>query len=225
MSTHGNVTVRAATVVIALLGGCASARVKPDDMSAAAHRAEARDERRAAATEKRAYDPSQTTEHVEILVDAAAAGGGAVVRTDSNPTAAHLQNADEAMEHAKAHDKAARELENFEDKECAGIPSRDRFACPITGRVTRVETTQDGVRLYPAQSATVADVTARMRCHYAFAQARGFDDSDSCPLYIKGLTIRLSSDQQAIELAGASPTVIAEIQRRTRAGYPSARTH
>jgi len=58
-------------------------------------------------------------------------------------------------------------------------------------------------------------VLARMRCHLAFARARGFERVASCPLYVKGVEIQ-PSVPQSLEIVSSDAKVAARIRVLSR---------
>lgn len=204
----------AALAAIGALAACAPRSVKPDDMGARAHRAAALDDHAKAAVEARAYDPAKQVKTVEVVINGSSE---AVVKSESNPTQSHLDAAAALTAHAKAHERAAAELEGDETRECVGVAVSARTACPWLGALARSEDIPEGVRLRPADGATIERLASTMRCHYAFAEARGFDETVSCPLYFKGVRLQLSSDGSGVEVVGDTTGVAREIQRRAGA--------
>jgi hypothetical protein len=133
-----------------------------------------------------------------------------------NPAGEHLTRARELEEHARQHRDAASKLEAFVQDECKGFPPETRASCPMLGPVEQISDIPDGVRVRFSAKTPVAAVAAHMRCHFAYAQAYGFETMDSCPLYVKGLEIRVSRDGQAVELTSHQPRTIDVIRARTR---------
>jgi hypothetical protein len=193
--------------------GTPNGGVRPDETSAEGHRREAERERAAAAEHAVLYDPGATR------LDPAFADPSSTVpeRAFRNPTEAHLLEADRHRAHARAHERAAQALERFEAAECKGVPPRERAACPLLGPVVAIRDLASGVRVELAPSVSVAAVVAEMRCHYAFARARGFsEEAAACPLYMRGIAIELSRDHRAVEITAATPDVARDIQQRVR---------
>jgi hypothetical protein len=184
-----------------ILAACATTRTP----SVEDHRAAAEREREAANEAEQSYapGPSWTPREPSMrgspIVDLLA-GDWAVQR--------HVR-------HAFEHDRAAEELERFEAEECRAIPSAARAACPLLAGVVSVEELTDGVRLGLAGGSDVAGLATRMRCHLAFARARGFAPEATCALYLRGVSVR--SDGQTIELIADSHAVARELQRQIRA--------
>ena len=196
--------------VVLLLAGCAvHDDVRPDDMSAAAHRIEAAKDDTLAAQQQARYDPSAR----EFELSSLPGGDGAWVPVSGNPTRDELQQAQALRAHARAHVNAAKALETFEDAECQSVPKEERGACPLLGPVARVEAISTGLRITLAHPELTEVVVARMRCHLAFARTRAFD-VPSCPLYVRGLDIQPGAKPGTIELRGATPAAIDEIRKR-----------
>ena len=200
--------------VVGLALGCgqSSPAVKPGGMSAEEHRQQAQKESVAANREvNRANTPAPAP-------NLAASGGG-------NPegyyydhkmydaTNEHLARARELGEHAQQHEAAAAALEKFEQAECKQFPSSTRIACPLLGPVVRITDIPTGVSVQFAEGTRADAVLAHMRCHLAFAQARGFGAASACPLYMKGIEIRAGAEPRTNEIVSAD----ARIARRIRA--------
>jgi hypothetical protein len=139
------------------------------------------------------------------------AGGLAVeVRTQDGRVAHRIS-------HAVAHGRLARVLKDFESVECHGVAPRERAACPLLGPVVGINDVPQGVRVEFVPSISVDAVLERMRCHYSFAQARGFsEDASACPLYLRGLRLERSTDGRAIDITVTSPAMTNEIRKRVR---------
>ena len=119
--------------------------------------------------------------------------------------------------HALEHEAAASALERFEAQECTGINPRLRAACPVLGPVKTVRDIAGGVRLERADGSQLDGLLALMRCHLAYAQSRGFEPvAAACPLYIRGIQIRASTDGAALEIVGATERLASEIRNRSR---------
>jgi hypothetical protein len=54
-----------------------------------------------------------------------------------------------------------------------------------------------------------------MRCHYAYAQARGFAENVSCPLYMPGLEIK-QSGATAAEITIRDKARVEDLRARSR---------
>jgi hypothetical protein len=186
-------------------------------MSANAHRREAARDRAAAAEHLRKYNPSaEGTAQRGMPNDPNNDLVMSDVAADYNPTQWHLSAAAKAKAHAAAHERAAAELEHFEDAACRPFSPAVRAACPFVGPVRAIEQLDNGVRIELAPGAPVATVAAHMRCHLAFARARGFEIPE-CPLTIRAPDIRVSGDGIAVEITTRDRNAASELQRRASA--------
>ncbi len=55
-----------------------------------------------------------------------------------------------------------------------------------------------------------------MRCHVAFARATGRWNDEGCPLYLRGLEVRLSSDGAAVDVTSEDSGTAEAIRQRFR---------
>jgi hypothetical protein len=205
-------------VIASLLGAACAARepnVKPTDMSAADHRAEAQHQRQLAQEDADRYRPGAARVIVPSAPGANEAGGIAFPITVYNPTDGFLREADQHRAHAREHEKAAAALEKFEEGECREFPEQTRAACPLLGPVTKIEDVQRGVRVTFAPGIRVDAVVAHMRCHYAYARAHGFDARVSCPLYMPGIVIEPAGNS-AVEIHARTKAEVDDLRARAR---------
>jgi hypothetical protein len=194
--------------------GCRHTR--PEEMSVQAHRDEATRHQQVAEQEAQRYDPEA---RASALVTPPAFDEPLPPSAWRvyNPTEPSLQLAEVHRGYAKEHLAAAEALERFEAQECARIAPAARAACPlVTGAVVKVEERGDGVRLHLRPDAPGADIASRMRCHQAFAQARGFEDVPVCPLYGPGVSITLVEEGRAIDIISQSARGAADIRAQAR---------
>jgi hypothetical protein len=211
------------TRLVALLGaltcwGCGTpaATVNPDETSRQGHLAEAAREHAAAEREATRYDPAATHVELPFVRDSSQPPQGASIV--SNPTQVHLTLAEQHRLHALAHERAAQQLARFEAAECRDVPPAERAACPLLAPVVAIRDLRDGVRVELGPTVAVQRLIGDMRCHCAFARARGFsEEAAACPLYVRGLQIELSRDGRAIELRGSTRELADEIRQRVRA--------
>jgi hypothetical protein len=210
-----------AVLTLLLACGTPGETVRPDEMSAEAHRQEAEREWRAAAESRRAaarYVPPPYPLRDPEVAQADGADPRTRLWTEANSRGVH----------ARAHELAALELERFESRECRGIEPRARAACPVLGPATAIRDVPGGVRVELKSSVGVDSVVSSMRCHHAFAQTRGFTvEAAACPLYVRGIRIRRSIDGNAVEILGHTNDVVAEIRKHSRQQVvltPEART-
>jgi hypothetical protein len=204
----------ATTAVGLLISSCGSSQkaVRPDDMGAEAHLEAAVRERTAAREHLREWDAGERKPTVSpALLDGD-------VYLDSifwfDPRTWHLEEAERHAARASAHEEAARELEAFEAKECAGLPDASRAACYILGPVSEIRNIEGGVFIRFAKGVDTDAVAAHLRCHLAWARRMGFDQEATCPLDLSG--IRFEVVGPAILVLGDDEDTIAEIRRRAR---------
>jgi hypothetical protein len=181
--------------------------VKPDDMSAGQHRQEAKEERQLAGAERNKYRPED---------DRPISGGKGDIEASTNPTEGHLATAALHEKHARQHEAAASALEKFEQDECGKLPSATRAACPLLGPVRSLDDIPGGVRVTLVPGSPVDAIVAHMRCHYAFARARGFSENVTCPLYLEGIEIKRGSGPDSIEIVSPDPSVQQGVRARAR---------
>jgi len=190
-------------------------------MSVEEHLQEASRERQEAAEARSYYDPRARVQELD---------GESLDRESSspemfhtyNPTTKYLDLADRHLRYAQEHVKAAEALKHFEEQECTQFAPEVRAACPlVTGAVTRVEETKSGVRLYLKKGSEGASLVAQMRCHLAFARARGFKKTASCPLYLKGVSIELVREGTAIEIRSRDPQTSGQVREQARELFTS----
>jgi hypothetical protein len=195
-----------------LLVACRSGpQVNPDDLSAAGHRAEAAREYELAAEASRPKPgPPEPT-----VVDRPSGATVYQPRSD-DPAELDRERAARHRAHARAHEEAAAELERFEAQECKGLLPAERFACPLLGPVSAVTDVPHGVRIRLSHPEAAPVVLARMRCHLAFARARGFERVATCPLYLRGLRLEPGPDAGEIDLLVDDPAREAELRQLTR---------
>jgi hypothetical protein len=200
-----------------VLGACA--HTKPDEMSAADHRAQAAQHEKQARSAEDRFDPDARrspypweipwTEHTPQRLD--------------NPTIDNLRAAEAQRAHAAEHRQAATELEQFEETACVCIPAEGRASCPlVTSYIIRVEEASFGARLLLKKDAPIDRVEGQMSCHLAFAKTRGFSGMPDCPLYRKGVTIRRVPGEQVIEVRGNNPKAAALVRADARRMFPDA---
>ena len=205
------------TFVAAVVGcGTGGGSVKPDDMAAAQHREEAARENEAARQHARDYHPNAAVPSPFRTTNTAGAGDYAFSTSVYNPTEANLRRAEQHRAHAREHEKAAEALERFEAAECFNFPPSTRAACPLLGPVSRIDDTAGGVRVTFAPGTRVDAVLAHMRCHYAYARTRGFEEATTCPLYLRGIDIKPAKDPLAIEITTADAAQVGELRARSR---------
>ncbi|MGZ3406234.1 MAG: hypothetical protein ACXVAN_07295 [Polyangia bacterium] len=211
---------RSLTVVL-FAAACATtstpSTVKPEDMSAAAHREEAARERSRAEDAYARWQPGS-----RVPLPGAPAGSTDAPRMypidlyPYNPTDRALRDAERHVRHAREHEAAAVALEGFEDNECRDFAPKARAACPLLGPVMAIEDRANGVHFVLPSGAQVEAIVAHMRCHLAFARARAFADAGDCPLYMRGVEIAASADGHGIDVTSRDSAVVNDIQVKSR---------
>ena len=208
-------TKAAALSLFGLVFGCGESNqaVRPNDTSAEAQRQQAQKESAASDRELRAANAPLPPPNMAFN------GGGNPQGyyydlNVYNARNGHLARAQELSEHARQHEAAAASLEKFEDAECKQFPPATRSACPFLGPVTQITDLPNGVRVQLASGARADAVLAHMRCHLAFAEARGFGAAASCPLYIKGIEIRAGNEPSSIEIVSRDAKVAEQVRMR-----------
>jgi hypothetical protein len=211
--------------LVAALAACAGTPApRPDDMSAAQHRAEAARERDAAqrsleehGAKVKLFDHRTPGEYADVLsADEFGPAGPVVGPRGATPD---LYVAEARAAHARAHEAAAFELERFESAECEGIPPAERAGCPLLLGAGAVVDVGGGVEIRFFADAPVDEIYRRVRCHFAYARTRGFDDSVTCALYLKGISIE-RTDPRIIRMTASDPATVVRVRRATREQVP-----
>lgn len=194
-------------LMAALLASCVSNPApRPDDMSAARHREEAVNERTAARDHLDRYDPHAISAMPAENDERYISQGVPARHGYYNPSDQQLTEAQRHLRHAEAHERAAAQLEGFEDQKCPGLPAETRAACPLLHDVLGLEDVRDGVRVRFTAAVDVAGTASLMQCHLAYARTRGYP-IDDCPLYVRGVRVERVAGQPAIDiLAGDAAT-------------------
>lgn len=203
-------TPRRPSVLLLLLAlGCAapSPEAQPDAMSAEAHRREATEHEREAGAHERRYDARAKTPDARDRYPQEFEA--------YNPTAVYLRLAREHRRHAREHLDAAHLLEQFEEAECGDFSPETRASCPLLGQVDRVEDIPGGVRVHLMEGVPRHAAAAHMRCHLAFARARGRTGMLECPLYLGGVRVELPPGAEAVDLLVADPLDLEALRLRT----------
>ena len=194
------VVLISSAAALLLLSGCAGHElVRADDMTATQHRLAAQQENEAAAK--------------------AAGSGPSAPAADPagyDWNAERRRAAEGRREHARQHAAAAEFLEQFEDRECRHIPAASRAACPLLGPVIRIDDVPGGIRATFADARRVPTAIAEMRCHYAYARSRHFDEAIGCPLYVQGVEVRQALDPRVIEVVSRDEKISRSIRERGR---------
>jgi hypothetical protein len=200
--------VVAAAIMSAVSCGGPGSTVRTDETGAEGHRAEAERERAAARQVQSRSEPRPALINPGLN------------RAPFSPPVPDVEDAAQERrwhaEHARDHEQAARELERLEEEACRGIDAGERARCPLLGPVATIQDLPRGVRIELAAGASPPAVLTSLRCHHAFARARGFRaGTAACPLDLRGIEIT-GSAAGAIEIIGSSRRVARELQKRAR---------
>lgn len=118
--------------------------------------------------------------------------------------------------HAREHLVIATGMKVFEDDACRDVPAAERPTCPLLGPVAALDDIPGGVRVRFTEKANVDAIADKIRCHLAYARARGFEQVASCPLYVRGVALNRTDVPNTLDLTSANPTVTTEIRKRAR---------
>lgn len=201
-----------AAMISGVLLGCASTPgARPEDMSAKAHEEEAARQTEEAQQHEEAYDPTAT--RTGIGIGGVAGSDFAASEPPFNPTEGHRTAAQKHRKHAADHSGAAEALERWEADACESIAPDSRASCPLLGSVVAAENTSSGVRISLREGTDVEAMLAHIRCHVAFANTRGREGMDRCPLYVRGIQVRQIGPAW-IELSALDAASVSQLQRR-----------
>ena len=211
-------------LLLALGCGWLGAGTQPDDMSAEAHRREAKEHFREKAEHRERYDPEARDVYSPPWYGVYPYGYRYGYRDNDfywgtgeyNPTAIHLRQAAEHERHAREHLEAARALEEFEESHCQAFPPETRVVCPLVGQVKALKNVAGGVRVQIAEEVNVNAAAAHMRCHQAFARTRARVGMDTCPLYLRGVHVERIGQSRAVELTVLDAGDVDELRRQAR---------
>lgn len=182
---------------------------RPDDMSAAEHRATAERHAAEAAKSDALFDPAaKATRSPDEREDFGA------YEEVYNPTKVNLEIAEKHREHSRQHRAAATALETFEKQECRGFSTPVRASCPLLGVVERVNNIEGGVRLLLSDGVNTRAAADHMRCHYAFGRTRGRHGMSGCPLYLGDLEISVSG-KRSIDVIAKDPAIVEQLRTRS----------
>jgi len=207
--------IHRAGLALALLAlGCGGPQDPADEhLTAEEHEQQAAQEEAEAAEHEAAYDPD--ARHPT-------AGGAQNPEFHGldvyNPTTGQLVEAEEHREHAQAHRAQAEALREFEDAECANFPPASRASCPLLLGLEEVVEIDGGMQLRFADGVDHSSVVDHVRCHIAFAAARGTAGISHCALYVPG--VRVEIDGQDVSLVTDEDDQVPDLRRRVRLQAP-----
>jgi hypothetical protein len=195
--------------------GCGH-QIRPDDMSAEAHLAAAREETKEARretamarNESPGQDPLAAGIEPELYINPDA---------NSNLTEERTLRARFLERRARQHEQAAAELERFEEAQCGDIPPPERGVCPSLGSIADARDISGGVRVRLNEQAGSSEVLPQVRCHYAYERAHGFSDRQICPLSVRGVEFRATGDLRVFDVLGKDAKTVGEIRRQIHGG-------
>ena len=229
-------------LLVAALGACAGAPgTQPHEMSATRHEAMAQQAERGAALHQAQYDAgaSEKTAHCGRTNFTVATGVAtpACWTSTRNPTAEHLEQANELRKVAAEHRAASQVLRDAEARACVGLSDEDRDMSPFAHRedIATVEPLYANVSSGKGQYArlrgavitfrAVPGMTAEwlqriVNCQLARNAALGHDvpEMPYCPLVPRGVTATVSPAPAGFAVAVASDDVgtATEVLRRAR---------
>ena len=126
-------------------------------------------------------------------------------------------DAERRREHARQHEAGGRVPRAVRR---SGVPARRarRAARPArcSGRLVGIDDVPGGIRATFADAKRVPTAIAEMRCHYAYARSRHFDEAIGCPLYVQAIEIRQGLDPRAIEIVARDEKTARLIRERGR---------
>ena len=221
----------------AIAASCAAppGPVGPHDVSVAKHEELAHGEDRSARVEQAQYDPSARAERprrcdMEPIgpEDATVCWG-----STANPSAAHLQAAQEHRVRAAQHRAESEKLRNAEASACERVPAADRDMSPfrhpedILSVAPLTEATPKGARVVGAAilfravpKMTEAWLQRVIDCHLARNDALGHDvpEMPYCPLVPMGAVAQVTATSRgfAVAIRSSDAAAAAEILRRAR---------
>jgi len=204
-------------------------------MSSAQHTAMAQSEEQQGDAHAAQHDPS-------AAAPSQTCGRGGCWTSVANPTEKHQADAQRHRELAAKHRAAAASLSQAEAQSCSGLSNEDRDMSPFSHREDIAsaraldEQTQVGKSLTKKQvGATVVfravpGMTAEwlqrvVDCHVARASAMGHQmpEMDYCPLMLKGVSAKVSSEGGgfAVSIRSQDDATSKEVLQRARALAPS----
>lgn len=195
---------------------CSTPGARPQDMTESGHE-QAAQAHASSSDEHRAKYEADATAQRRSLAPRFDEPGGKTPRftvDEYNPTAHHLASAEREAKMARDHAAAAAALAGYEEQGCAAFEPPVRQACPLMGQIQRVEELRNGVRLVPKAGVNAEAWQVHIACHLAFAQAKGRQGMEHCPLGLPGLSaVTAGSD---VELTSDDAATIAKLQTLAR---------
>lgn len=206
------------TVLMFVTGGLAAACAsttpssRPTDMSAASHEAEAKRHGDEASTHSAQFDPKATERRERCRNERALAELDSCWTSVTNPTSAHLKEAERHRKMAADHRGGSKALQDAEASACGGLNEDDRDTSPFDHREDvlsseALQSTTSGGKA-STQRLLGASVTVKaipgltkeylqrlVNCHSARNASMGFamPEMARCPLSVKGASATVES--------------------------------
>lgn len=235
-SIHGSSLV---ALTVALSTACAGAAhgARPHDMSAASHETMAANEQTGASAHQAQYDPEAKKRIERCRGRSPAAGVDTCWTSVTNPTAEHLEHAEQHRKAAAQHRAAAQALRDAENRACVGVPDADRDESPFDHRedIESVEPLYVGSSGGKNSSKRLVGATVSFRavpgmtaqwlqrvvdCHLARNAALGHDVPEMayCPLVPKGASAAVVANRAGfgVNIQADTQESVQEILRRAQ---------
>lgn len=199
-----------------LVAACASTTPgsRPTDMSAASHETEAKHHGDEASTHAAQFDPKATERRERCRGGAARAGLESCWTSVTNPTSAHLEEAERHRKMAADHRAGSKALQDAEASACSGLSDEDRDTSPFDHRedivsAAPLQSTASSGKAGSTQRLLGASVTVKavpgltkeylqrlVNCHSARNASMGFSmpEMASCPMSVRGASATVESD-------------------------------
>lgn len=227
-------------VTASLAAACASTTPgsRPSEMSATSHEAEAKRHADQASTHSAQFDPKATEREERCRGGRARATSDTCWTSVTNPTSAHLEEAERHRKMAADHRGGSKALQDAEASACAGLDADDRDTSPFDHREDIVKSealqaTAPSVKGGSSQRVLGASVTIKavpgltkeylqrlVNCHLARNASMGFamQEMASCPLSVKGASVTVESAGPSfrVDIRADDSQAAVEILRRAK---------
>jgi hypothetical protein len=237
-SIHGSSPLALAVALSFAACGGSTQGTRPHDMSAASHETNAANEQTAASEHEAQYDPA-----AKKRIERCRAGRIAGTDVDpcwtstTNPTAEHLNHAEQHRKAAAQHRAAAQALRDAENRACVGVPDADRDESPFDHKedIESVEPLYVGPSGGKTSSKRLVGATVAFRavpgmtaqwlqrvvdCHLARNAALGHEvlEMAYCPLVPKGASATVVANRAsfAVNIQADTQESVQEILRRAQ---------
>lgn len=223
-----------------LAAGCASTTPgsRPMDMSASSHEAAAKRHGDEASTHSAQFDPKATQRRERCRAGRGQTDLDSCWTSVTNPTSAHLEEAERHRKMAAAHRNGSKALQEAEASACGGLNEDDRDTSPFAHREDLVssealQSTASGSKT-STQRLLGASVTVKavpgltkeylqrlVSCHSARNASMAFamPEMAHCPMSVKGAsaTVESAGPGFRVDIRAEDSQAAAEILRRAKA--------